>query len=648
MNQPPSRHLRSLKRSLSSRLSLWIVLFAVAIFVATLGYLYFVLQKAVRREAINGATRELENTVLRVNNILEDVELLADNLEVLIYKSLDNPDAMMEYSRSIVVSNPFLNGCSISFEPYYYPSKGKYYSCYSNNNGHNVYTRQEGNDQYQYFYLDWYLLPKLMNQPCWTEPYTDQEEFDDATMNSKMSVSYCKPLIGNDGSFVGTLSLDISLEWLSETISAVKPYPNSYSILVGRGGTYLVHPDARKLFYQTIFTRQLVEPDKDIWDLGQAMLGWEDGMREIKMGGKTDYVFYKPLMTTGWSVGIVCPESDIFGDFHRLQNVVVAIVILGLLLMFLVFSRVIRQQLEPLRTLAVQARTIAGGDFTERLAETHRSDEVGVLTQSFNYMQESLVNYIDELTSATAKKERIEGELQIARNIQMTLVPNQFPAFPERKEIDLYAFMSPAKEVGGDLYEYFIQDDKLHFCIGDVSGKGVPASLFMAITLSLFRMLSRQGLPPAEVARQINDGIAEKNEQLMFVTLFIGQLDLKTGRLEFCNCGHNPPVLLKEKPAFMTCLPNTPIGICGGWNFEGQVLENIGRTPILLYTDGLNEAENLQHEELGNERVLAILAEEPYSDAQTLIQRLRIAVASHVGSAEPSDDLTLLCLSLRG
>ena len=178
-----------IRRSLSRRLSLWIVLFAIAIFSASLGYLFVVSREAVRREAIKGATRELENTVLRVNVILEDVVLLADNLETLIYKDLDHPDKMMGLSREVVVNNPFLNGCSISFEPYYYPSKGKYYSCYSNNNGRNVYTQQEGNDQYQYFYLDWYLLPKLLNQPCWTEPYTDQEEFDDDTMDSKMSVS---------------------------------------------------------------------------------------------------------------------------------------------------------------------------------------------------------------------------------------------------------------------------------------------------------------------------------------------------------------------------------------------------------------------------------------------------------------------------
>lgn len=635
-----------LRRSLSRRLSLWIVLFAAAIFLAALVYVFVISRNAVRQEAIRGASRELDNTVLRVNGILEDVQIAADNLEWLIYKDLDNPDRMMEYSRNVVLNNPFLNGCSISFEPNYFPSKGRYFSAYSNRMDGVVYTQQEGNDQYQYFYLDWYLLPKLLGQPCWTEPYTDQEEGDD-TMDSRMTVSYCKPLIGNDGSFVGALTLDISLEWLSQTISAVKPYPNSYSILVGRGGTFLVHPDPDKLFYQTVFTQQLVQQDQEMWQLGQDMLSWKEGMHFINLDGEPCFVFFEPMMTTGWSVAIVCSQEDIFGNFRRFQNVVIALVLGGLLLMFLVFSRLIGKMLEPLRRLATQTQVIASGKFDSKLPEVSRMDEIGLLTQSFGDMQNSLVTYVEELTATTAKKERIEGELQIARHIQMSMVPGTFPPFPSRTDIDLYASMSPAKEVGGDLYDYFIQDEKLHFCIGDVSGKGIPASLFMAVACNLFRLLSKQGLPPAEVARQINDNMSEGNDQLMFVTMFIGRLDLASGRLEFCNCGHNPPVLLDGAPHYMDCIPNTPIGVCTGWQYQGQMLENLRGTTLLLYTDGLNEAENPVHEEFGNDRVLQELAARPFPDARKLVESLLAAVAAHVQDAAPSDDLTLLCLTLK-
>ncbi len=632
------------RHPLSRRLSIGIVVFAAVIFVAALSYIYVVSRNAMLKEVVRGASRELENTVLRVNSIMEDVEQISYNLEWLIVNNLDHPDMMMDFSREMVTNNSFLNGCSISFEPYYYPSKGKYYSCYSNNNGKAIYTRQEGNDQYQYFYLDWYLMPKLLRAPYWTEPYTDQELTDDSTMDSKMMVSYCRPIILKDSTFVGSFSLDVSLEWLSGSISAVKPYSNSYSILVGRGGTYLVHPDPEKLFYQTIFTSSMNHPDSEIWDLGHDMLNRQEGMREINVQGKRSYVFYKPLETTGWSVAIVCPEKDIFGGFYRLQSTVLAIVFLGLLSMFLVFWRVIKHELKPLSRLADQARFIAAGHFERKLPPSPHMDEIGALNHSFGEMQNSLVSYIKELTSATAKKERIEGELRIARNIQMGMVPNTFPPFPGRDDIDLFAVMVPAKEVGGDLYDYSVRDGKLFFCIGDVSGKGVPASLFMAVVYSLFRTLSRQGLSPSEIASRINDSLAERNEQLIFVTMFIGRLDLETGQLDYCNCGHNPPVLLTDQPRMLDCKPNLPIGIVVGQAYEGQSIPDFKHTPIFLYTDGLNEAENLSHEEFGNERMLAKLQSRPFSDAQTVIQSMRSAVNAHVGNAEPSDDLTMLCI----
>ena len=640
--------LDRIRGSLSTRLSLWTVVFAALVFNLSLALVAIRSRDTIRQEAVKTANQVLDNTVLRTNYILEDVESLADNLEWLIYKDIDNPDAMLELSRNIVLNNTFLNGCSISFEPDFYPQKGKYFSAYSNNNGRYVYTMQEGSDDYQYFYLNWYMLPKLLMQPCWTEPYTDQEEGDEATMDLAMNVSYCKPLTAADGSFIGVVSLDISLKWLSETISSVKPYPNSYAFLVGRGGTYLVHPDPEKLFYQTIFTESLVNRiSPEQMQLGQDMLAWKEGMSNFNINGKSSYITYKPLMTTGWSLAIVCPESDIFGGYNRLRNVLLVSIILGLTLMFLVMNYLIRRQLEPLSRLAKSAEVMASGNLDADIPHMERKDEIGTLNRAFRYMQVSLRDYIDKLTTATAKRERIEGELQIARDIQMGMVPRNFPAFPGRTDIDLYASMSPAKEVGGDLYDYFIKDGRLYFCIADVSGKGVPASLFMAVVRNLFRVVASEGQPPEEIARRINDTVSEDNEQLMFITMFIGMADLKTGELSFCNCGHNPPVLLGGKPGFMECEPNVPLGIAPGFTFKGQSIKDFRGTPILLYTDGLNEAENSAHEELGNDRLIQSLSENPYENAQATIDILLDTVAAHVGDAEQSDDLTLLCINLK-
>ena len=636
----------SFRRSFSARLSLWVVSFAALVFLAAMSYIFFVSRRYVREEAILRATQVVENSVLRLNSILEDVEISADNLEWLVYRHLDEPESMMEYTRTTVQSNPVLSGCSISFEPNFFEGH-YYYSAYSGYIGGNLETEQEGDEDYQYFYLDWYLQPKLLNQPCWTEPYSDWEQDDAEDRQTQRMVSYCKPLTTSDG-YIGSISLDVSLKWLSDNLSPVKPYPHSYSILVSRGGTFLVHPDPEKLFYQTIFTEGLIDPKPELDELGKSMLGLEAGYRRMEIDGIRSYVFFTPLNATGWSMAIVCPESDIFGRFNRLRRFIIAIDILGLLLLFLSCFRVIRKSMQPLSDLARQAEDIASGHFDTVLPENTQPDELGTLSRSFADMQSSLVTYMDELTRTTANKVRIEGELQIAQDIQMGMIPQVFPPFPERKDIDLYASMVPAREVGGDLYDYFIQGRRLYFCIGDVSGKGVPASLFMTVVLNLFRAAGKQGLLPAEIAHQINETLTDGNEQLMFVTMFIGAIDLQTGKLDFCNCGHNPPVILPPggNPVFLPCKSNTAIGVLSDAVFEGEYVDGFKDTPLFLYTDGLNEAENPDHELFGSDRLLAVLGES-FTDAETVVKRMQAAISDHVAGADASDDLTMLCLEIK-
>ena len=635
------------RHSLAARLSIWVVLFAALIFMATQLFVTIQSRKSIRQEAIKGASQVLDNTILRLNDIMDDVKFAADNLEWLVYRHLEEPDVLMDYSRSTVQGNPFLNGCSISFEPYYFEGQ-KYFSAYSSNTDGVVETIQEGDDDYQYFYLDWYLLPKLLNQPCWTEPYNDWEIGDDKSLQTQMQVSYCKPLTAADGKYLGGISLDISLQWLSETILSVRPYPNSYSFLIGRGGTYLVHPDADKLFYQTLFTEGLDHPDPEMDALGQAMINLEEGMKILDVDGVKSYVFYRPLKGTGWSVGLICPEKEIFSGFNRLRNATLGFLLLGLLFMLPVCFYVIRNRLKPLSTLANHTEKIASGNFNEALSQIDREDEIGTLSRSFGHMQTSLVKYIQELTATTAQRERIEGELQIARDIQMGMIPRTFPPFPERKDIDLYAAMNPAREVGGDLYDYFIQNEKLFFCIGDVSGKGVPASLFMAVAHNLFRVVGQHIPSPAEIAKQLNETLCQDNEQMMFVTMFIGVIDLRTGSLTYCNCGHNPPVILDGKDCtFMQCQSNTPVGAVPGWVFQEQHIPNIKGKALFLYTDGLNEAENRRHEEFGNERLMQTLSAAPQNRAEDIVRYLLDAVTQHVRGAEASDDLTLLCLKVK-
>jgi len=244
------------------------------------------------------------------------------------------------------------------------------------------------------------------------------------------------------------------------------------------------------------------------------------------------------------------------------------------------------------------------------------------------------------------RKEKMQSELQIAHNIQMSMIPKIFPAFPERKDLDMSAMLVPAKEVGGDLYDFFIREERLYFCVGDVSGKGVPASLVMAVTRSLFRTLAGRETSPAQIVGQMNTSMSDMNESNMFVTLFCGVLDMKTGHLEYCNAGHNAPLIFTDKIDMMSVKANLPLGIMQEFDFEQQSLDLHHDDALFLYTDGVTEAENIHHELFGDERLEEVM--HVRRTAQEHLEAVRDAITAFVGEAPQSDDITLLFIHYLG
>ena len=638
------RILYYFRRKLSVRVSLWVVTFAAIIFNVALGFFFVQAREAVRQEAINRATQILNNTSLRVDSILNRVEVASAMTKWLVLRHPEEPDSMYVYSRSMLLNNPDFYNCSIAFEPYYFKEKSRYFSAYTKHVGDSLRTIQGGSESYQYFFMDWYLMPMLLNKPCWTEPYMD---YDVATNTSEMLTSYSQTITNRQGAVIGVINTSLSLNWLSQTISSIKPYPNSYSIMIGRGGTYFVHPDSTKISRQTIFTSAMEEPDTALVALGHAMQRGEEGMKCMHIYGEDSYVFYKPLGQTGCSMAIVCPESDIFGGFDRLRNSVRTIVLVGLLLMLFFFIRIITRELRPLHRLAKGAETIASGNFDTKLPELKREDEIGQLSNSFDNMQQSLVKYIEELKDTTAEKASIERDLRIASSIQMGMLPENFPTKAEREDVQLYASLTPAKEVGGDLFDFYFRGNKLFFCIGDVSGKGVPASLFMAVTRSVFRTVSAHESKPDRIMSTINTTIADMNKTHMFVTLFVGVLDLSTGMLHYCNAGHDAPLLVGAGVGELPCDPNIPVGFMPSWEYSLQEALIYEDTTIFLFTDGLTEAMNADHELFRMERVidvatkvLSMKEQEPHH----FIEHMTNAVHEFVGDAEQSDDLTMMAI----
>jgi serine phosphatase RsbU (regulator of sigma subunit) len=310
-------------------------------------------------------------------------------------------------------------------------------------------------------------------------------------------------------------------------------------------------------------------------------------------------------------------EAEIARQHAQMSNMqmIGGLIALGLIIVFLLFYTFYKRKSEHRLRLA-----------HEKLEDTHQKLKVAY----------------DQLEETTQAKERIESELRIARNIQMSMVPNTFPT---REGLDMYASMTPAREVGGDLYGYVMIDDELYFCVGDVSGKGVPASLFMAQATRLFRILATQHMMPAEIATRMNSVLTESNEQGMFITMFIGLVNLETGRLDYCNAGHNPPVLgIDGDDHFMEMESNAPIGLWPNLEFVGEYVDSIRQKLLLVYTDGLNEAENLQQEQFGEDRLLDILNHRHFNSCRELVEHLNVQVANHRNGADPNDDLTMMCL----
>ena len=638
------RIITYIRRKLSVRVSLWVVLFAALIFNVALGLLFYQSREAVRQEAISHATQILDNTALRMESILNRVEIASDYTKWIIQRHADQPDSMFVYSKGMLLNNPDFFNCSIAFEPYYFKDYGCYFSAYTKHVSDSVRTVLGGSDNYQYFYMDWYLMSKLLGHPCWTEPYMD---YDVPTQTNEMVTSYCQTLTDNQGKMIGVISTSLSLSWLSQTISAMKPYPNSYSIMIGRGGTYFVHPDTTKISRQTIFTQTMETPDTAMTALGYAMQHGEEGMKHMNIDGMDCYVFYKPLGQTGCSMAIVCPESDIFSGFDRLRRTIMVIVTVGLLLMLFFFIRIITRELQPLRQLADEAETIASGQFDAELPDFKRIDEIGQLSHSFGNMQQSLVKYIEELKDTTAQKASIESDLRIASDIQMGMLPEKFPTRADRDDVQLYATLTPAKAVGGDLFDFYFRDEKLFFCIGDVSGKGVPASLFMSVTRSTFRTVSAQESMPNRIVTTMNKTIADMNKNHMFVTLFVGVLDLPTGRLYYCNAGHDTPLLIGAGVNPLPCDSNIPVGFMPKWNYSLQETQISTGTTIFLFTDGLTEAMDVNCGQFQRERIneVAVRALANHQQApHQLISQMTEAVNQFVGDAEQSDDLTMMAI----
>ena len=640
--------------SLAGRLTRWIMATVFIILSIITFMIYWLAKDAMIQQSEGRSHGIMSNTNENINGVLHAVEIAIANTVPDIEGQLDNPDNLYNIVERILRLNPDIVGSAIAFEPNYYPQKGVFFSPYAYyTDSTTIAHKQLGSKDYEYHHMDWYQMPKLQRKPYWSDPY-----FDSGGGEMTMA-TYSLPLFNSRGEMYAVVTADISLDWLTKRLQEIDEENNktdgydkfssisAYSFIIGRSGTYIVHPDKERILSESYFTYS--QETKDTLDdhIGYEMIHGKRGMSKFIDDGKPSFIFYTPIERTGWSMAIVVPERTMSMLANILGAIIILLMVLGLIVLFFVCRSTIHRITRPLMRFASSADEIAKGNLTAPLPVVNTKDEMMQLHNSFEMMQKSLVHQIEETKNVNEAKGRMESELQIARNIQMSMLPKVFPPFPDRNDLDIYALLTPAKEVGGDLYDFFIRDEKLFLCIGDVSGKGVPASLVMAVTRALFRTIAIHESNPAKIAESINEIMSEDNGSNMFVTMFVGVLDLPTGRLRYCNAGHCAPLLVGVGAGLLPVTPNIPLGIAPKYKMEVQEALICYGTTMFFYTDGLTEAENAEHELFGEERMLTeayeLYGQHTYK-AHEMIKGMEQSVKEFVGGADQSDDMTMMAI----
>lgn len=401
--------LRKVHNSMATRLGFCIVPFVVIVFIVSLGFLFKWSRDMVRQEAIERADCMLTNTTLRAAGFLNEIQTTTNNTVWQINANL-NPDSLLALSRRVVQLNAGIYSCSITMEPDFFPECGRYFSAYSYRKGDSVITVRE--EPYDYYTQVWYKNAYVEDKPLWVDPYNDSEA--DGSPVPKMISSYCVPLKDRNNQTIGIISTDLSLERLTKAISHEVPYENSYCIMLGQEGHFLVHSDSTKLVNKTIFDDRDPLTQADVIALGHEMIAGNKGYMEVMVDGEECLVLYQPLKHTPWSIAIICSESDVFGSYNKQLYVLIPLLVIGLLLLLFFLRAIVNFFVNPLNRLASQTRHIADGHFDVSMPSSSRVDAIGRLQNNFAAMQQSLSKHISHLERVNEETEQRNAELAIA------------------------------------------------------------------------------------------------------------------------------------------------------------------------------------------------------------------------------------------
>jgi phosphoserine phosphatase RsbU/P len=637
-------------RGLAFKLIVFFLTSTTIVFFTAFYYGLLASEHVVFKSVEESARYLTSSTINDIERVLRGVEKITLQNASRVEKYAKQSEELYDLITSTISSNPEIFGSAIAFQPYAFDPEAYYFAPYCFRDRSNLLkVTTLGSDSYHYFDMDWYRIPEERGRPLWSEPYFDKGGGN--IIMSTFSVPFYRNVSG-EKSFRGVVTADISLAWLRKVVSSMKIYDTGYAFLLSRKGVYVTHPDEQFIMQENIFRLAEAGGDKQLLKLGKDMVRGGEGFVRIKsfITDKKSWIYYASVPSTGWSLGIVLPEKELFADLHHLAKEVFFIGLIGFIILVMVVVFIARTITKPVRFLASTSEEIAKGNLDIELPEPVSDDEIGALTHSFIEMKVALKAYIANLAETTAAKERIESELKIARAIQMSFLPKRFPPFPQKQAFEIYAALEPAREIGGDFYDFSLLDDnQLFFTIGDVSGKGIPAALFMAVSKTLIKGIVAPDMELSEVIKRVNLELCRDNEAMMFVTVFCGILNFTTGELRYTNAGHLPPVLVHRENAvgWLTIPPGTALGVDETARFQTETTMLEPGDSVVLYTDGVTEAMNAELQLYSAETLLASLHANPTSSCEKCVHDIFASVKAYASGEPQSDDITVLAICFR-
>ena len=638
-------------RGIAFKLIILITLSSSLIFLLIFTYNYYASRRMIEKNVEENAKNLALSTVNRIEIVLRSVQELTENIACFLENSTYNKKELLQFHQITVANNPEIYGSAIAFEPYSFDKNSPAFAPYFyKENGKIGLKYLQDVLKYNYFVSDWYQIPKELNRPIWSEPYFDEGAGN--IMMATYSVPFHKNVKGNR-QFMGIVTADVSLEWLRDMLLSIKILKTGYAFLISKNGTIISHYNKELIMNETIFSVAEERGDALLREIGRKMLRGESGFVPFRsiIRGRPCRMYYAPIPSSRWSIAVIFPKDELTEDVVHLSRTVIFLGITGILLLSTAVVLNTRSITKQLRELSEAAERIGTGNLDIELPPVRSGDEVGKLTAAFHYMKTSLKEYIAKLTEATAAKERIESELKIASEIQMGILPKKFPPFPDRTEFDIFATIKPAKEVGGDFYDFFfIDQEHLCFIIADVSGKGIPAAIFMAVTRTLIKAIATPGMTSGEILTKVNEELCIGNDSNMFVTVFCGILNTKTGEVIYTNAGHNPPLII-HKGKEVTWLEGERNIMAGAmeqfvYKTEKFILQDGDK--VFMYTDGVTEAMNEREELFTDDRLekeIITIQEKPVRE---IVAGIMEKVVSFAHGAPQSDDITMMVVKFNG